>query len=175
MTARAYKENDLSVLLKSARQRQKLSTTDVQDLTSQWTDRRLKISQGFLSQAEKGATPSPYKLLGLVRIYKITIAAIFRAIGANDEEIGVGIEPALAPNVSDALCSDATHRTLQTMLDEMLHSPPYDSWISANVINLHAGMKRVPPDLSLVVNGEAKQVPASIPEPTVKVTHGPKK
>jgi transcriptional regulator with XRE-family HTH domain len=49
------------------------------------------------------------------------------------------------------------------------------NWISGNVITFYSEMTGKKPDLSLAVNGEAKQVPTEIPEPIVKVTHRTKK
>jgi DNA-binding XRE family transcriptional regulator len=74
------------------------------------------------------------------------------------------------------LCPDQKHRTLQTMLDQILDSgTKWAELISGNVISLHSSCFNKTPDLSLVVNGEAEQPGGSnVPSPSVKVLR-PKK
>lgn len=73
------------------------------------------------------------------------------------------------------LCPNPIHRKLLSHLEEMLHDAQYAPWISANVVNLHAGMKGEQADLSLVVNGESQNAPRKPPKRTFTITQSSKK
>ncbi len=77
----------LSKVLKEKREACGLSPTNVGKATENYeTD--FRVSQPFLWDIErKSKVPSPFKLLTLVRLYKTTLAEIYKAIGASDEEI----------------------------------------------------------------------------------------
>jgi len=96
MTKRTYQQTDLSRFLRKVRKETNLSTADVAQLTCQ-LDEPFRISGGFLSQIENGATPSPYKLLTLARIYDVPIIEFFRAMGATDKELGIQDGKSLKP------------------------------------------------------------------------------
>ena len=103
MTKRTYKETDLSRYLKTARKRTNLSQNDVADLTSQM-DEPFQISNGFVCQIEKGAIPSPYKLLAFTRLYNVPIIEFYRAMGATDEELGIENGNLLKPSAVKQYC-----------------------------------------------------------------------
>lgn len=109
MARRTYTQTDLSRFLKRLRKNSRLSTSAVQELTSRWP-KPLRISQGFLSQVERGATPSPYKLLALARVYETPLFEFFKAIGARENEIARAV-----------ICAE--HEKYHRMLEEILHGP----------------------------------------------------
>ncbi len=77
----------LSKVLKEKREACGLSPTNVGKATENY-ERDFRVSQPFLWDIErKSKVPSPFKLLTLVRLYKTTLAEIYKAIGASDEEI----------------------------------------------------------------------------------------
>jgi transcriptional regulator with XRE-family HTH domain len=86
MAKRVYRETQLSRYLKTKRLALGLSTTDVETLTKGGPP-EFKISQGFIWQIERGAVPSPYKLLSLARVYGVTLSEVYRHLGAQESEI----------------------------------------------------------------------------------------
>jgi len=118
MVKRTYQATDLSKFLRKSRKQTNLSTADVAQLTSQLSE-EFRISSGFLSQIEHGATPSVYKLLTLSRLYKVPIIEFFRAIGATEEEIGI----------QSFRITDQGLLACHQMLDILLHDESEDSEI----------------------------------------------
>ena len=105
--------------LRRKREEAGLNALEVARRTQQFP-KPMRISQSYLSEIEsKGSVPSPFKLISLARLYKITIAEIYRVLGAADLELGAGSSAVLAERT---LYSNLRHRQIHKEVQKLLNA-----------------------------------------------------
>lgn len=113
------RSNRLGRFLKAQRKRVGLRAQEVAN-RSQSFPKPMRISQSYLSDIEsKGRVPSALKLIGLARLYEITILEVFKILGASEIELGYDGAAVFSELV---LYPDNKHRDIHKEMQRLLEA-----------------------------------------------------